>query len=168
MKVEQNNLDEIDLAILKMLQQDVTITNAELSKRVGLSPSAALGRTKRLKESGIIRQQIAIIDEDKIGLEMSAFVFVSLSPHDRKTTRLFLKSIHDIPQIMECYNISGKFDFLLKIVAPGIKDYREFIINNLIEVPGVGKVETQVVLSKEKLIFSLPLEKSNQFKTSSC
>jgi Lrp/AsnC family transcriptional regulator len=161
---EQFNLDGMDQAILKLLQLDATITNAELSKRVNLSPSACLGRTKRLREAGIIKQYVAVVDENRIGLEVSTFVFISLSPHNRKTTELFLAGIKEIPQIMECYNISGKFDYLLKIVSPGLKDYREFVINNLIELPGVGRIESMVVLSKEKQIFDLPLMESKQFK----
>ena len=156
--------DEVDMAILTHLQKDSTITNAELAKQIGLSPSACLGRTKRLKEAGIIKQFIAIVDEQKIGLEVVTFVFVSLKPHDRETTESFLESIQEIPSIMECYNISGVHDYLLKIVAPSIKAYRNFVIDTLIEVPGVDTVETSVVLSSEKLSYQLPLAESNLWK----
>ncbi len=156
--------DEVDMAILTHLQKDSTITNAELAKQVGLSPSACLGRTKRLKEAGILKQFIAIVDEQKIGLEVVTFVFVSLEPHDRKTTESFLESIRKIPNVMECHNISGIHDYLLKIVAPSINAYRNFVIDTLIEVPGVGKVETSVVLSSEKLSYQLPLSESKLWK----
>lgn len=156
--------DEVDMAILTHLQKDSTITNAELAKQVGLSPSACLGRTKRLKEAGILKQFIAIVDEQKIGLEVVTFVFVSLEPHDRKTTESFLESIRKIPNVMECHNISGVHDYLLKIVAPSINAYRNFVIDTLIEVPGVGKVETSVVLSSEKLSYQLPLSESKLWK----
>ena len=149
--------DQVDMAILSLLQADATITNAELAKQVGLSPSACLGRTKRLKETGVLKQIVAIVDEQKVGLEVVSFVFVSLTPHNRKTTDSFLKSIHKLPQVMECHNISGVHDYLLKIVAPSISDYRSFVIDKLIEVPGVGKVETSMVLSCEKLSHQLPL-----------
>lgn len=167
MKITQHSNqahDEIDMAILTNLQKDSTLTNAELAKQVGLSPSACLGRTKRLKETGIIKQFIAIVDEQKIGLEVVTFVFVSLEPHDRATTEAFLDNIRKIPQVMECYNISGIHDYLLKIVAPSINAYRNFVIDTLIEVPGVGKVETSVVLSSEKLSYQLPLSESNLWK----
>lgn len=156
--------DQVDMSILSLLQADATITNAELAKQVGLSPSACLGRTKRLKEAGILKRFVAIIDEQKVGLDVVTFVFVSLTPHDRKTTEAFLESIHQIPQVMECHNISGVHDYLLKIVAPSISDYRSFIIDRLIEVPGVGKVETSVVLSCEKLSHQLPLSDSKLWK----
>ncbi len=152
--------DKKDLAILNSLQTDSTITNAELAKQVGLSPSACLGRTKRLKETGLIKQFVAVLDEQKAGLEVVTFVFVTLSPHDRETTELFLATIRDIPNVMECYNISGNYDYLLKILSPSISAYRNFVIDTLIEVPGVGKVETTVVLSSEKQSHQLPLTDS--------
>ena len=156
--------DEIDMAILTHLQKDSTITNAELAKQIALSPSACLGRTKRLKEAGIIKQFIAIVDEQKIGLDVATFVFVSLKPHDRETTELFLKSIREIPNVMECHTISGVHDYLLKIVATSIKAYRDFVIDTLIEVPGVDTIETSVVLSSEKLSYQLPLAESKLWK----
>jgi len=156
--------DEVDMSIITHLQKDSTITNAELAKQIGLSPSACLSRTKRLKKAGIIKQFIAIIDEQRIGLEVVTFVFVSLKPHDRKTTESFLKSIQAIPSIMECHNISGVHDYLLKIIAPSIKAYRNFVIDTLIEVPGVDTVETSVVLSSEKMSYQLPLAESKLWK----
>lgn len=156
--------DEVDFAILGHLQGDAMVTNAELAKKIGLSPSACLGRVKRLREGGVIKKYTAIIDEQKVGLEVVTFVFVTLAPHDRKTTAAFLASISEIPNIMECYNISGGYDYLLKIISPTIKDYRDFVIDTLIEVPGVGKVETSVVLSTEKQSFQLPFAASKYFK----
>lgn len=152
--------DEIDLAILTRLQKDATITNAELAKQVGLSASACLGRSKRLKEAGVIKQFVAILDEQKAGLEVVTYVFVTLSPHDRETTESFLASIREIANVMECYNISGNYDYLLKIISSSINAYRNFVIDTLIDVPGVGKVETTVVLSSEKQSYQLPLADS--------
>lgn len=162
MSHENTNMlfDEIDLSILTRLQRDSTITNAELAKQIGLSASACLGRTKRLKEAGVIKQFVAIIDEQKAGLEVVTYVFITLSPHDRDTTESFLARIREIPNVMECYNISGNYDYLLKIISPSINAYRNFVIDTLIDVPGVGKVETTVVLSSEKQSYQLPLADS--------
>jgi len=151
-------LDEVDMKILVHLQSDASISNAELAKQIGLSPSACLGRTKRLKQSGVIKQYVTLVDERQVGLHVITYVFVSLTPHDRQTTEAFLDHVREIPNIMECHNISGVHDYLLKIIATSIKDYRDFIIDTLIEVPGVDKVETSVVLSTEKLIHQLPME----------
>jgi Lrp/AsnC family transcriptional regulator len=156
--------DEVDMAILTYLQKDSTITNSKLAYKVNLSPSACLGRTKRLREAGILKQFIAIVDEQKIGLEAVTFVFVSLEPHDRETTEAFLTHIRAIPNIMECHNISGVHDYLLKIVSPSITAYRNFVIDTLIGVPGVGKVETSVVLSSDKQSYQLPLSDAKIWK----
>jgi Lrp/AsnC family transcriptional regulator len=157
--IQQNGaeFDQLDTAILAHLQEDSTISNADLAQKIGLSPSACLGRTKRLRQTGVIRGFVAIVDEHRVGLEVTTYVFVSLQPHDRETTELFLKSINDIPNVMECHNISGVHDYLLKIISPSIRAYRDFVIDTLIEVPGVGKVESTVVLSTEKLIYKLPM-----------
>ena len=156
--------DEIDFAILTYLQQDAAITNAELAKQVELSPSACLGRTKRLLEAGIIKRLTAIIVEQKVGLEVVTFVSITLNPHDRATTEGFLAQVRGLDNIQECYNVSGQYDYLLKIVSPSIKAYRNFVIDELIEVPGVGKVETSVVLSSEKQTYQLPLCESKLWR----
>lgn len=154
------SLDETDFSILSLLQEDASITNAELAKKAGLSASACLGRVRRLKKGGIIKGFAAVLDERKLGLEVVTYVFVVLNPHDRQTTEAFLARVREIPRIQECYNISGDYDYLLKIVSPSLQDYRNFIIDTLIEVPGVGKVETSVVLSSEKQSYRLPLPES--------
>ena len=154
-------MDKLDFKILNHLQEDSGLTNAELSKLVGLSPSACLGRTKRLKESGAIRKSVAVLSKKKVGLNVQAYTFLTLSPHDRKTTEAFLGSIREIPQVLECYNVSGKFDYLLKIIAPDIDGYRDFVIDTLIDVPGVEKIESQMVLGEVKHSHRLPLEKSH-------
>ena len=159
--IQNHSYDETDLTILTHLQKDASTTNADLAKQVGLSASACLGRVKRLKETGVIKRLTAVIDEEKVGLEIVTFVFVTLSPHDRETTENFLTHIRGLANIQECYNISGNYDYLLKIISPSIKDYRNFVIDKLIEVPGVGKVETSVVLSSEKQSHQLPLSDSN-------
>jgi len=163
---EQSNqvYNDVDLAILTRLQKDATITNAELAKQVCLSPSACLGRTKRLKEAGVIKRIAAVIDEQKVGLEVVTFVFITLSPHNRATTEAFLTHARGIANIQECYNISGNYDYLLKIISSSINDYRNFVIDTLIEIPGVGKVETSVVLSTEKQSSQLPLQDSKLWK----
>lgn len=151
------DFDNFDKAIIENLQNDSSISNIELSKMIGLSPSACLSRTKRLKDLGVIKQYTAIIDEKKIGLDVTTFTFVNLSPHNRNIANSFLSKVKETPQIMECYNVTGNWDYLLKIVSPDINSYRNFIIDYLIEFPGVNKVETIIVLSTDKRSFNLPV-----------
>ena len=96
-------LDHIDKAILRELQEDASISNLNLSKKIGLSPSACLARKKNLIETGVIKKFATIVDEKKLGMEVLAFVFIKLSPLNRKTIHTFLEDVHKYPQIQECY-----------------------------------------------------------------
>jgi Lrp/AsnC family transcriptional regulator, leucine-responsive regulatory protein len=152
------DLDNYDKEILRCLQSDSSISNVELAARIGLSTSACLGRTKRLKEIGVIRQYAAIVDEKTVGIEVIAFTFVNLVPHNRLTDDAFIRKVKEHRQIMECHNTTGEWDYLLKIVSPDIKTYRDFIIDTLMEFPGVNKVETTIVLKTDKQSFDLPID----------
>ncbi len=150
--------DSCDKEIIDILQNDSSISNIELSKKIGLSPSACLSRTKRLKELGVIKQFATIIDEKKVGLEIVAFTFVNLSPHNRKTANAFLLKVKETPKILECYNVTGSWDYLLKIVSHDIASYRDFIMDSLLEFPGVNKIDTNIVLGTDKQSFCLPID----------
>ena len=152
------DFDNFDKEILDILQNDSSISNIELSKKISLSPSACLSRTKRLKELGVIKQYATIIDERKVGLEIVAFTFVNLSPHNRVIANDFLSKVKKTPQILECYNITGSWDYLLKIVSHSIASYRNFIMDTLLEFPGVNKIDTSLVLGTDKQSFYLPID----------
>jgi Lrp/AsnC family leucine-responsive transcriptional regulator len=151
------HLDKIDKLILASLQTDSAISNAELAEKVGLSPSACLSRTKNLKKQGIIKKYTAVIDERKVGFTVMAFSFVTLSPHNRTVAEAFCDQIQNLPQVVECYNITGNWDYLLKIVSPTIETYRDFIMDSLLTIDVVDKVETMMVLKSEKQDGGLPL-----------
>ena len=152
------SLDNSDKAILRELQADASISNLELSKKIGLSPSACLTRTKNLRESGVIKQFTTIIDEKKLGMETLAFVLVNLTPTNRDSIQLFMEDVNNYPQIQECYTLTGSHDFLLKIVAKDTQSYRDFIIDNLTANPIISSVESLVVLGVEKRTTSIPVE----------
>ena len=152
------NIDSLDLAILKELQEDARTPNSELASRVGLSTSACLARTNRLRQQGTIKQFATIIDHEKIGLDIIAFTFVTLSPHSQPIAAGFADQLGELPQVTECYHVTGNHDYMLKIVAQNIPDYRDFVVNSLLSIKGVNKVETMMVLKVEKQQFSLPLE----------
>lgn len=154
--------DELDKQIIDILQADPVISNKDLAKRVGLSPSACLSRTKRLKEVGVIKNFATIIDEKMLGYEVIAFTFITLSPHNRDITNAFLAKIEETPQILECHNITGSWDYLIKIISHNLADCRDFLIDTLLAFPGVNKIETSMVLSTDKQSFCLPIEASNQ------
>jgi Lrp/AsnC family leucine-responsive transcriptional regulator len=151
-------LDKIDRKLISLLQEDSTISNFDLSQEIGLSPSACLSRTKRLKKLGVIKGFTAIIDEKKVGLDVLTFTFVNLEHHNREAAGIFIKRIEEIPQILECHNITGNWDYLLKIVSTNISSYRDFIIDNLLTIPGVNKIETLIILKSDKQSFVLPTD----------
>ena len=157
MPEDRLSLDGTDVTILDLLQSDSAMANAELASRIGLSASACLSRTKRLREGGYIRQYAAIVDEKQVGLGVTTFTFVTLSPHDRKAADSFVRRIQDTAEVMECHHVTGRADYLLRIVAKDITSYRDFIMDSLVQIPEVEHVETLVVLKTEKRSFRLPI-----------
>lgn len=151
-------IDATDRTILKILQDDASISNLELSKRVGLSPSSCLARTKSLRENGVIKNYAAIVDESKLGIGTIAFVLVDLTPLNRKTIHSFLEDVNHFPQVQECYTLTGTHDYLLKIVAPNMDAYRDFLIDSLMANAAVSSVETSMVMGVEKCTTAFPIE----------
>lgn len=151
-------LDNTDKAILRELQKDASISNLDLSKKVGLSPSACLARTKHLVGTGVIKNFATIVDEKKLGMETLAFVLVNLTPLNRETIHSFLENINSLPQVQECYTLTGSHDFLLKVVAKDMESYRDFIIDSLMQDSAVSRVETSMVMKIEKRTVYVPID----------
>ncbi|NCC75659.1 MAG: Lrp/AsnC family transcriptional regulator [Clostridia bacterium] len=151
-------LDSSDRAILKVLQEDASISNLELSKRIGLSPSACLQRVKNLVESGVIRQFATLVDEKSVGMEVLAFALVNLTPLNRETIHSFLDDVGRLAQVQECYTLTGSHDYLLKIVARDMASYRDFVIDSLMGNPAVSRVETNMVMGIEKRSVYVPVD----------
>lgn len=152
------HLDEHDRKILNYLQEDASISNIELSKRIGLAPSSCLLRTKNLRENKIIKSFTTIIDEKKIGYEVTAFAKVALLPLNRETATRFIEEVYKIPQIVECYTITGDSAYLLKVYAKDLKFYRDFVIDKIMSIPGVNHVESIMVVGVEKQTTAIPLD----------
>ena len=151
-------LDQHDKEILIELQKDSSISNLDLSKKIGLSASACLTRTKNLIESGVISKFTIIADEKELGIETIAFALINLTPLNRKTIHTFLENIRKFQQVQECYTLTGSHDFLLKIVAKDMKSYRDFMIDSLMQSSIVSRVETSIVMEVAKRSTSLPIE----------
>lgn len=153
-------LDHMDRAILRELQEDASISNLDLSKIIGLSPSACLARTKNLVETGVIKKFATIVDEKKLGMDTLAFVLVNLTPLNRGTVHSFLENINQLPQVQECYTLTGSHDFLLKIVAKDMESYHNFIIDTLMQNAAVSRVETSMVMKIEKRTVYVPVDEA--------
>ena len=143
-------LDAIDLRILRALQENARLTTKELAARVNLSTTPVFERLKRLEKDGWIKKYVAVLDAEKLGRGFMVFCSVKLKQMNRQVARDFVSIIRDIPQVAECYNISGEYDYLLKIQSPDMKYYNEFIINVLGNIDAIGSVLSSFVMNEIK------------------
>lgn len=150
-------LDSTDIAILRCLQENARLTTKELASKVNLSTTPVFERFKRLEKEGYIKKYVAVLDADKIGQGFIVFCSVKLRQMGRDIANDFVDRVRDIPQVTECYNISGEFDYLLKIHAPDMKYYNEFLINVLGTIDSLGSVQSSFVMNEIKQMNGLPL-----------
>ena len=143
-------LDQIDRKILNILQKNAKITNAQLSKEIGLSPAPTLERVKKLEQTGIIRSYHTQLDPTKIGLGVSTFVHVSLKGHNKQNINIFLEAINQIDEIIECHHITGSGDFILKVIAKDISSYQTLMLEKVSEISVVDNMQSMVILSTLK------------------
>ena len=143
-------MDDIDRHILKALQQDGRKKNSELAKEVGLAPSTMLDRVKKLEDKGILKGYRAVMDPEKLGLKAQGFACVSLNRHQVKDIEVLENEIKRISSVRACYHITGRFDYLLHVVAPDISDLGKLVKEELATIPGMGKIETFVVYAEVK------------------
>ena len=150
-------LDRTDLQILKILQEDGRITVKELARRVHLSPTPVFDRMRRMEAAGIIERYTTVLNADKLGQGFIVFCSVKLRRMGKDIAHDFIDRIQDIPEVAECYNISGEFDFLLKVYAPDMHYYNEFLINVLGTIESLGSVQSCFVMNPVKTSVGLPL-----------
>lgn len=150
-------LDKTDLLILKTLQDNARITNKELAAKVHLSPSPVFERLRRLETGGYIRKYAAILDAGMLGQGFVVFCNVKLRQMNTDIAEDFVAKIRDIPEVTECYNISGEFDYLLKIHAPDMKYYNHFLIHVLGKIESLGSIQSVFVMEEIKQNYGLRL-----------
>ncbi|WP_440959218.1 Lrp/AsnC family transcriptional regulator [Oceanicaulis sp. LC35] len=150
-------LDAIDVRILEQLQKDCSISTAELADRVGLSQSPCWRRIQRLREEGYIKAQVALLDPEKLGVNLHVFAQLKISYLADADRQKFVRGVMSIPEVVECYSILGERDVMIKVVAPDIKWYQEFIFNTILKLPGVEDVSSIVALSQMKNTTALPV-----------
>jgi Lrp/AsnC family transcriptional regulator len=151
-------LDAYEKRILRLLQEDASLSNAEIAEKVGLSASPCWRRIDRLEREGFIKRRVALLDRRKVGLNAQIFAQVKLNAHGRANLDEFAAAIRDLPEVLECYVMMGSVDFLLRIVAPDIEAYEKLFFNRLSQLPGVQEVNSTVALSEIKATTALPLE----------
>lgn len=150
-------IDEIDRAILDQLQRDSSLSTADLAKRVGLSMSPCWRRIRRLEKAGVISRRVALLDRERLGLEVTVFANVKLSAHGRQSLPEFEAAIEGFDQIVACYVMTGDVDYLLQVVTRDIRSYENFLRNHLLQLPTVREVHSQIALSQLKNTTELPL-----------
>lgn len=143
-------LDQTDLKILRALQNNAKLTTKELAEAVGLSTTPVFERLKRMERQGVIKKYVAILDPAKIGAGFMVFCNVKMRQMNQDIANNFERRIQEFPEVTECYNTSGNFDFLLKIYVKDMKEYREFILNKLGTVEYLGSLESTFVMSEVK------------------
>jgi DNA-binding Lrp family transcriptional regulator len=139
-------LDEKDRAILRLLQDDAKITVREIAAQVHLSTTPVHERIKRMEEAGVILRYATLIDHSKVKKGLMAICYVSLKEHNKRTGGKFIKTIQELPEVMECYIISGEFDFQLKVVVENMDAYYDFHVNKLGQLENVGHVQSTFVM----------------------
>ncbi len=151
------DIDQTDRRILGLLQTEAGINATEIGERIGLSQSACWRRIQRLRDEGVIKDQPAILDREKVGLTTMVFAQVKLTSHGRSNLTDFAEAVRKYPEVLDCYVVLGNVDFLLRIVAEDIKDYERFIYEKLSQLPGVQEVNSSIALSEIKHTTVLPI-----------
>ena len=150
-------LDNIDLKILEQLQVDSNLTNKELAAAIHLSPTPTFERVKRLEREGYIKRYAAVLDAEKLSCGFVAFCFLKMKQHTHENALRIMEAVQDIPEIGECYNISGDYDFLLKIYAKDMKSYQKFLLRILGDLNCIGSLSSSFVLGEVKSTHAIPL-----------
>jgi Lrp/AsnC family leucine-responsive transcriptional regulator len=158
-------LDKIDLKILVILQADGRLTNQEVAERVNLSPSPCLRRIKRLEDSGVIRQYVALLEPTKIGLGLLAYVNVRLEKHSdlpsqgstRSPRKDFAAAVEQWPEVVACYAMTGDMDYLLRVHVEDMNHFSRFMMDTLLRHPAVLDVKSSFALQQIKDTTALPV-----------
>ena len=151
-------LDTTDLLILRTLQDDCRLTTKELAAKVHLSTTPVYDRVKRLEREGYIKKYVAILDYEKLNRGFSVFCNVKLKQLNAEIASDFIKSIMEIPEVIECYNISGEFDYLLKIQTPDMKRYQHLLIDVLGRLGSIGGIQSVFIMGEIKQAYDSSID----------
>ena len=144
--IAEQVLDSKDLAILHLLQKNARITVKEISEQIHLSTTPVHERIKRMEASGVIKQYATLLDHTKVKKGLMVICYVSLKEHSKKAGVKFIDSMQALNEVIECYSISGEFDFMLKVVCEDMNAYYNFHVNKLSQVENMGKVQSTFVM----------------------
>jgi DNA-binding Lrp family transcriptional regulator len=152
-----HNLDDIDRRLLAALQEDAGISNGDLAERVGSSTASVWRRIKAMEASGLLKQSVRLLDQQALGYGVNILCNVRVRSHARDVRNAFETFVEGRPEILECFSMSGDWDYLLRIVAADVSGYERFLMNSLLEHPSVGGASSHFALSLTKYTTALPL-----------
>ena len=150
-------MDRYDKQILELLQQDGRISNKQLAERVNLSESACLRRVRALEDSGTIQRYVAMLSQDRVGVPGDVLVHIGLHREEQSELAAFEEAVRQIPEVMECYLMTGEFDYLLRVVVADMADFERIHKDELTRLPGVARVNSSVAIRKVLKRTALPL-----------
>ena len=150
--------DAIDRRILEVIQEEARISNTELAGRVGLSPSPCWRRVRALEDSEVIRRYVTLVNAEAIGLPINVFATVALERQVESALERFERAVAERPEVMECYLMTGEFDYLLRVVVPNLGAYERFLMDHLTRVEGIASIKSSFALKQVRYKTALPLD----------
>ena len=152
-----NGLDATDISILKILQENAALTNKQIAARVHLSPTPVFERIKRLREQGYIKNFVAVLDTEKLNCSFIAFCYIKMKQHTYDNAQRLMEAVQSMEEVGECYNISGDYDFLLKVYVSSMKEYQQFVLRILGELDCIGGLNSSFVMGEVKNTHAVPV-----------
>lgn len=150
-------LDTRDIEILQLLQRDASMTSADIAKRLNLSQSPCWRRINRIEQAGLIQRRVALLDREQLGMDVVVFATISLSAHGRTQLQSFEAEISQYAEVVECYTMTGAWDYMLKIVTRDVRHYERFIREHLLAMPAIREMHSHVAVTEIKNTTELPL-----------
>ena len=150
-------LNSKDIEILELLQSNADRSSAEVAEKLNMSQSPCWRRINRLEQEGIIQKKVAILDREALGMGLVAFTSINLREASRKSMEHFEREVSLMDEVIECYTITGAWDYMLKIVAKDIRHYEQFVRNRLLEIPMIGQIYSNISVTEIKNTTELPL-----------
>lgn len=156
----QMTIDSIDIRILRELQQDGSLSNTELAKRIHLTPSPCLARVRALEANGVIDRYVALVRPAALGLGLNVFISISLRAQNKDALSLFEQRIAEHDEVMECYLMTGESDYLIRVAVADIAELEKFILEQLTPIPGIEKIRSSFALKQVRYKTALPLPRA--------
>ncbi|MCJ8208224.1 Lrp/AsnC family transcriptional regulator [Mucilaginibacter sp. RS28] len=152
-----SKLDQTDLQILQLLQQNARLTNKEIGERLNKTATPIYERIKRLQEQGYIKGYVAVLDHKKVDRGLMAFTHIQLKDHSNEALCIFVEQMARFDEVLECYQMSGEYDFILRVAVKDLDTYHDFLVNKVFKVVPLGSVQTTFVLKETKRETAFPL-----------